>query len=426
MKKKKLGLSLICVAIAGTMSVNFVGCQSNTSTIDLMDGITANSVEGKAADDKFTSAYADFAVKLFEKSVDKNDNSLISPLSVMLALSMTANGADGETKAEMEKVLGGDIPLDDLNEYLYAYVKSLPCSDNSKISIANSIWYRDDENRLKIKPDFLQNNADYYGADAFKAPFNEQTLNDINNWVSDNTDGMIDKMLDKIDPNEIMYLINALVFDALWEEEYDDYSVIDDTFTNYDGSKSKVEMMTSVENKYIEEESFTGFIKDYKDGKYSFAAFLPNSDVDIDDFVSSLSGQELVKVLKNVYDCDVDVKLPKFSFDYSIEMKDVLQELGIKEAFDYSKADFSKMAESENGNIFIGGVLHKTHITVDEGGTKAAASTMVSMCDGAALIEDIYKVQVELVRPFVFMIIDNSTSLPVFIGEVKNISETEN
>ena len=159
MKKSKLILSLTSLALAGTMCVNLSACATNAGALDLMNSVQSKTVQGKATDEKFTSAYSDFAAKLFNTSDDKDSNSLISPLSVMLALAMTANGADGETKAEMEKVLGADIPLDDLNEYLYAYISSLPSGDEYKVKTANSIWYRNDGS-LAVKQDFLQKNAD--------------------------------------------------------------------------------------------------------------------------------------------------------------------------------------------------------------------------------------------------------------------------
>ncbi|MGN0441899.1 MAG: serpin family protein [Acutalibacteraceae bacterium] len=423
MKKSKLILSLTSLALAGTMCVNLSACATSAGALDLMNGIQSKTVQGKATDDKFTSAYSDFAARLFNTSDDKDGNSLISPLSVMLALAMTANGADGETKAEMEKGLGADIPLDDLNEYLYAYISSLPSSDEYKVKTANSIWYRNDGS-LAVKQDFLQKNADYYGADVFNAPFDSQTVKDINNWVSKHTDGMIDKMLDEISTDSVMYLINALVFDALWDNEYDSISVSDGKFTGFDGIESTVRMMGSLESKYLEDNSCTGFVKDYKDGKYSFAALLPNSGTEINSFVSSLTGERISGILKSAQDCAVEATLPKFSFDYELSLNDALKELGIKSAFDPDNADFSNMTESASGNVYIGNVLHKTHITVSEKGTKAAAATDVEMKATGAFADEIKSV--ELDRPFVFMIIDNSSSLPVFIGAVRYIDEVSN
>ena len=211
-------------------------------TANLMKGVTANTVSGMFADDKFIGSMADFSVELFKKSIADNENSLISPLSVMLALSMTANGADNETLSQMEAVLGGSIQMNDLNKYLYSYVKGLPSSEKSKLGIANSIWFRD-ISTLNVKPGFLQTNADYYGAEAYKSAFNETTVTDINDWVSANTDGMIDSILDEISSDAVMFLINAVVFDAEWETVYDKSQVSDGIFTDINGNQQIVPFM---------------------------------------------------------------------------------------------------------------------------------------------------------------------------------------
>jgi serpin B len=184
---------------------------------NLMDGIKGNSVTGKHVNDTFRTAQMAFALELFQRSVEdaEKENMLISPLSVMLALSMTANGATGETKAQMEEVLG--LSVKELNEYLYSYIHSLPSDDKAKFGVANSIWFRDG---LEVLPSFLQKNADYYGAAAYQSAFDDATVKDINNWVEENTDGLIEKMLDSIDASTVMYLINTVLFDAKWQKEY--------------------------------------------------------------------------------------------------------------------------------------------------------------------------------------------------------------
>lgn len=142
--KTKRGMAVIlCLSVlaAGVMSLS--GCGTKVQAANLMEGIAAKTVSGKAADDAFKNSSADFAIRLFQKARDDNKNSLISPLSVMLALSMTANGARGETLAQMESLLGGDIPMETLNEYLYSYIKALPSEKTAKLNIANSIWFRD-------------------------------------------------------------------------------------------------------------------------------------------------------------------------------------------------------------------------------------------------------------------------------------------
>lgn len=443
MKMKRQFPSLLSLPLALILVLNLTGCFQKTvstgkpeddssisstadssvsplpqtaQTVNLMENIQKNTVTGKTADDTFTASTADFAVSLFQKTVTENENSLISPLSVMIALSMTANGADTQTKSEMETLLGGAIPLEELNEYLYSYVQSLPSDDTSKLHLANSIWFRDDENRLTVEPDFLQKNADYYGAAAYKSPFDQQTLQDINNWVKENTNGMIDQMIDQIDLFDVMYLINAIAFDAEWENTYTKDAVREGVFTAIDGSKHTVQMMSSTEHLYLDDGKASGFMKDYKGGKYSFVALLPKEGVNINDYVSSLTGENLIHVIQDAQNASVSAQLPKFSYDYFVKMKEALITLGMPTAFDGTQADFSKLGKSTYGNIFIGDVLHKTFISVDELGTKAGAATAVITKDNAVLPE--YSVVLD--RPFVYFIIDRETSLPLFMGTVMN------
>jgi serpin B len=380
---------------------------------DLMSGVKGASVAVKQSDKRFVGAMADFSVELFKKSVADSGNTLVSPLSVMLALAMTANGADGNTLAQMETLLGGGIPIAELGAYLRGYTDNLPSADKSKLGLANSIWFRDDDGRLQVNPDFLQTNADYYGASAYAAPFDAQTVKDINNWVSDNTDGMIEKIIDEIGGDTIMYLINAVVFDAEWQRVYDKVELRKGIFHDITGAERQVEFMRSEEFAYIEDGKATGFVKPYAGGAYSFAALLPDEGVSIEAYVQSLTGASLLDTLGNQEAATVFVSLPKFGYDYELEMSDALKDLGMTDAFDGGLADFGRMASSSRGNIFIGSVIHKTFISVDELGTKAGAVSAIVMADDAA---PFYQKVVTLDRPFVYAILDNATNLPIFIG----------
>ncbi len=406
---------LLCCFMAAVLLFNASGCV-RIAAEDLMQGVIGQEVAGKATDDAFISAYADFAVELFKKTVAKGENSLISPLSVILALAMTANGADSQTKSEMEALLGGDIPLEDLNEYLYSYIQNLPSAEKYKLKMANSIWFKDDGS-LSVKPNFLQINASYYNAAAYMAPYNSQTLTDINNWVSKNTDGMIDNGLDQLDPNTVFCLINAVVFDAKWESKYSRNDVNEDQFYAYNGTVQTVEMMSSEEEYYLEDGMAKGFIKNYKDGKYSFAALLPSEGVSIDDYIASLTGEGLVTTFENKSGWGVNVTMPKFSNDYTVIMNDALKALGMTEAFKKDNADFSRLGTSSKGNIYLGEILQKTHIEVDENGTKAIAATFSFPFTTAA--GPSYTVKLD--RPFVYVIVDNATNLPIFIGTVLSV-----
>ena len=420
MKKTKIGIAAISLLLVFSMIFSFAGCAVEAQAADLMNGINAKKVSGKATDDAFIGSQAELAVKLFKASVEKSEknNVLISPLSIQLALAMTANGANGQTKEEMERLLGGNIPLKELNEYLYTYVNSLPSKEKCKLEIANSIWFRDDADRLHVEENFLQTNADYYGAQAYKEPFDQQTVKDINGWVNGHTDGMIREIIDEIDPFDVMYLINAIAFDAEWKTPYEKHNINNGIFYSLSGDERNVKMMYSDEYKYLGDDNATGFIRDYKDGKYAFAALLPNEGIDLYDYIASLTGEGLKETLDNAETEAVNAAIPKFSYDYSLLMNDVLAELGMPSAFDPGKANFYKMATSSVGNIFIDCVLHKTFISVDEKGTKAAAITDVTTKDTAAMMPER---EVILDRPFVYMIVDTATNLPVFIGTVTDI-----
>ena len=420
-KKRRIRLALSCVSVVVCLAlvIAFIPQGSQVHAEDLMDGISPAAVTGKEADDAFIQSQTEFALKIFQAAAAETgeENALVSPLSVMLALSMTANGADGETRAEMEAVLG--MSIGDLNRYLYSYVNQLSSTDSAKLAIANSIWFRDQEGRLQVQRDFLQTNADYYRAAAYAAPFDSSTLEDINNWVGENTDGLIDKILDEINENTVLYLINALVFDAKWESPYKDNTMIyNGTFTAWDGQKQSVTMMHQQESGYLQDENATGFVKNYEGGAYKFVALLPNEGVSLEEYVQSLTAEDVISLLQNVEDASVNATIPQFSYDYGIHLNDILKELGMVSAFSGSTADFSKMAASSQGNIYIGDVLHKTCITVDTHGTKAAAVTKVEMMDESM---PMYPYTVRLDRPFLYMIVDSTTNLPIFIGTVNSI-----
>ena len=386
---------------------------------DLMDGITPRGNAGDAAEltDVSDAAVTDFAIRLFKESMEDGENTLVSPLSVLVALSMTANGADNETLSQMEAVLG--MPIDQLNTWISTYMVNLPEEEKYKLSLANSIWFTDDE-RFTVNQDFLQTNADYYGADIYRAPFDDDTCKDINKWVKDNTDGMIKNILDQIPQEAVMYLINALAFDAEWQDIYFENQVREGEFTTENGEKRNVDMMYSEENKYLEDKHATGFIKYYKDRKYAFAALLPKEGTTVSEYIASLDGEHLNELLTNAKSVFVNTSIPKFETEYDVDMSAVLSGMGMTDAFSGATADFSKLGHSTAGNIFINRVLHKTFISVDERGTKAGAATVVEMTDESAMIIEDPK-QVFLDRPFVYMLIDCETNMPFFIGTMMDV-----
>ena len=410
---------LIALLLVFVFSLGLTAC-SQVSANDLMKNVPAKAVDVLPDMDTGAAAAADFGVRLFQNSMEEGKNTLISPLSVLYALAMTTNGAEGETLSQMEQVLGMDV--DNMNSYMLAYLDLLPETKDYKMSLANSIWFKDDPDFI-VEQSFLQTNADYYGAGAYKAAFDEGTRNDINNWVKEHTDGMIPEIIDEIPDEAIMYLVNALAFDAKWADEYEEHQIREGRFTMEDGTRQDVDMMHSEEYTYLEDNLATGFIKYYKDRRYAFVAMLPNEGVTVSQYVDSLTGEHLRDLLNNPQDITVFASIPKFETEYDIEMSEVLQEMGITDAFDWRVADFSRLGtyNVDGMNICINRVLHKTFISVTEQGTRAGAATAVEMvAEGAAEIIE-YK-EVVLDRPFVYMLIDCETNLPFFIGSMMNVN----
>lgn len=364
-----------------------------------------------------TAAVTDFSVRLFQECAAGEDNCLISPLSVLEVLAMTANGAGGETLDQMEHVFGTSLPQ--LNPYFYSFNNTLPQGDDYKLSVANSIWAKDD-GQFKIKQEFLDANAKWYGAEVRQEAFDDGTLRDINEWVRNNTDGMIPEILDFISPETMLYLINAVAFEADWQKPYTEDDVRDGMFTLADGTGQDVKMMYSTEQDYLRDEKAQGFIKYYADRKYAFAALLPDEGVSMTDYIASLDGETLHAMLKNPVDAEVHAAIPEFESEYSVSMENILTRMGMQDAFNAERADFTGIG-GKPGDICISQVVHKTYISVDRKGTKAAAAAAVDMLK-MALYEEADVKYVYLDRPFLYMLIDCETDTPVFIGVINKIN----
>lgn len=414
--KKMLALLMSVLSIAAC-ALPFSGCGKTVGNAsdkgaksgavrDLTEGISKNESASKAPDDEFKAAASSFAAELFKDNYSKGKTTLVSPLSVLTALALVQNGAQGNTLAQLEQALGG-LDRDTLNAYMRAYCDFLTESDELKI--ANSVWT---DSSVEAKQAFLQKAVDSYSAQIFSAPLSsKKTVSSINSWVKKNTDGMIPKIIENADRDAVMMLINAIAFEAKWETPYTNDDIEKLEFNSYSGKSKKTEFMCSTESVYLSDSDAVGFMKPYKNGRFAFAALLPNEDVSIDDYIASLSGEKLMKIFSSAKENEeVDVKMPKFKAEHSTQLIDTLKKMGVKDAFDSNTADFSSLIE--NRDAYIATVVHKTFIEVDENGTRAAASTLVG-ADTMSLMEPY---SVCLNRPFVYMIVDTETNLPLFIG----------
>ena len=409
---------ILTIMLAVGILLSTAACTKTEGT-NLMENVTPQVVNDVPNMDAGAAAAADFGVRLFQTALEDDKNTLISPLSVLYALSMTANGADGETLEQMEEVLGMDIQS--LNSFMAAYMKNLPTSEAYKLHLANGIWFRDDPS-FEVNQDFLQTNANYYNAEIRKAAFHEATRKEINDWVKTNTDGMIPEILDQIHPAAVMYLVNALAFEAKWAQEYEEFQIRDGSFTTEDGTVRNVQMMHSAEHRYLEDEQATGFVKYYEDQRYAFVALLPKEGVTVAEYVEGLTGEHLKQMLAEPEDILVETAIPKFETRYDVQMSEILQQMGMNDAFSKNDADFSRLGiyHSDGSNIYISRVLHKTFISVAEQGTKAGAATVIELPAEGAFANPEYRT-VTLDRPFVYLLIDCETNLPFFIGTMMDV-----
>lgn len=412
---KKICSLILAVALVFSVSRVFSGC-TKAEAANMMEGISANPVEAAPDMKNGSRAAADFGVRLFQAGAKPGHNSLISPLSVLYALAMTANGADGETLEQMEQAFG--MSVDEMNDFLYAYMSHLKKDGPNSLKLANSVWFN---NGFAPNQDFLQTNADYYNAEIYRVPFGDGTLKEMNQWVEKHTDNMIPEILDKIDPDAVMYLVNALAFVGKWQERYEAHRVNDGVFTLEDGTTQNATFMYGTENRYLEDDLATGFVKNYKNGAYAFVALLPKEGVSVEAYISSLTGEAIQNLLENSSDVGIRISMPQFEAEFSAELSDVLKQMGIVDAFNEENADFSKLSASNDRNAFINRVLHKTYIQVNPDGTKAAAATVVEAAERAECEDEMKAVYLD--RPFVYMLIDCENNLPFFIGTMMDVTE---
>lgn len=413
---KRYLTSLLCLLLAA-IAIFTTSCAMKIRATELSAGYTRTATDSGEVTDAYLAATLDFSLKLFCETVTEDQtNDLLSPYSALLCLGLVANGAAGTTREQIETVLG--LSVEELNRGLYAFGQGLYTAKDCKVTTANSAWYINNEDLITVKPSFLQNVANWYDAEQYAAPFDDTTLEDINNWGKEKTDGLIEEFLEEIPPEAVMYLVNALLFDAKWEEPYEKSDVIDWTFHNADGTESPVEMLCSEESGYLTGEGFTGFAKQYKGNRYAFVGLLPDEGSDVYTLLDSLNGEAWRTMWQNRCG-SVTVKFPEFTYEGDRKLKDPLTALGMGEMFT-DAADFSEIdSNPTDGAFYCSAIDQKTYIEVNRNGTKAAAITWGEMVRYTGSFTERFFVTLD--RPFLYAIVDCETGFPLFLGLVSNL-----
>lgn len=415
MKKK---MCVVSGLVAVTIMLGACGTTMSKSTRLLVAKSVTVEPEMYDVNEQFVEGYLQFSFETLQRCSSEATNLMISPLSIQTNLAMLANGSDGTTKEQFEKVLTGTLPVETYSGMLASYTNSLYSEKNMGIQGANSIWFRDSDD-LKVEEAFLAINSELFGAESYASEFSTKTASDINKWVSKNTKGRITHIIDEVDKRDALILLNALCFDEKWEKKYEKKDIWDGSFTNKDGSEVMTEMLHGDADYYLWDPDTRGFIKNYKDG-YGFVVLLPEKgkNIDIDDYVAGLDAKKWTRIMNTANgEAEVHATFPTFKTEYETDLVQTLKDMGMTDMFLQDKADFSGIAK--NHPLFTSIVLHKTMIEVDEAGTKAAAVTLSASKDAAGLMMDSKEVIVD--RPFVYAIIDNENKLPIFIGVIKSM-----
>lgn len=358
--------------------------------------------------------------KLWQAGGEK-DSVFISPSSISLALSMTLNGADGETRKQMAAVLGIDeSQLDTVNKSVGDLIHALTTGDAEvKIEIANALFGK---LGYPFVQQFLDTNVKYFGAEVTPLDLKgdpDGSLKYINDWVKAKTHDKIPSILDQMPEEPAMFLVNAIYFLACWQTKFDEKATTDREFTRLDGSKQKYPTMTQQDSyEYMENEDVQAVQLPYSSGRFNLCVVLPKDGKSVGDLVNTLTADTWNSWMRKFDSTPGTVYLPKFKIEYKAELVAVLKSLGMTNAFDEQSADFTRLVAPPD-QVFINQVKHKTFVDVNEKGTEAAAVTAVGMVFATSIRMPLYEPFVlDVNRPFLCAICDNYTGAVLFIGAI--------
>lgn len=391
-----------------------------TGALDMITNLSAESNTEICIDYAIENVkpVQEFGYALFKEHLQE-ENPVLSPVSAYIALTMAGNGAAGNTYDEFLKVLGENGDMTVMSDYM---MNELPVeTEQLKVKLANSVWI-DDE--FTVDDDWIGEITSLYDAEAFQHDLaTEQAMHAMNEWVNIHTNGLMKEMINRPLENDTrLVLFNTLYFKGLWRNAFSPESTYEETFYAKDGEIQAPMMHEYMEYySYFEDQKVSGVVMPYRDGNYAFVAFMPRDEKeDIREIYQAVTEEQMSDWLKDSESTLVNLTFPKFEVSFDQELNQSLQNLGLVDAFDKEKADFSKMGTSVYGYpLYISLVRQKAVVKLDEEGTEAAAVTEIAMVDTCALIEG-EPIDVCFNRPFGYMIMDMETEVPLFMGIMDN------
>ena len=355
-----------------------------------------------------------FALNLFSE-VKGLGSSVISPMSVTYLMAMLANGAEASTREEIMATIGAkDFDINEMNAF-YAYLmqRAKTADKHTTLNIANYIALNKE---FQLKKKYASTIADSYKGAVEALDFNNpESTKRINGWCSEHTDNMIPSIIDQVEPSAVAYIMNAIYFNGTWADKFDKNNTKKEQFNGYTRDIKYVDMMhRNAKYYYTSNDVYSAVTLPYGSGTYSMTVILPNEGKFIPDVTKALNAKSIASLRSNMDECIVDLKLPRFTTEMKLSLKDIIAKLGAPSMFDTTRADFSSFA---NGNVYVSEMLQKAKIEVSEEGTKAAAVTMGMVKLTSIRPDEPRRVDFHCDHPFIYMIQDNYTGAILFMGQ---------
>lgn len=403
MKGKLLSLVLV-------LSLALTACSGGTAALKPR---TSPPPAAASAQPALDAALGEFGLNLLREVRTPGENTFLSPLSVLLCLSMAANGAAGNTAAQFQDLLAGGADLEALNANCASLLTDYAALENgTELSIADSLWL---DRRVRAEDAFVGRCTGTYQAGVFAADFTQdRTRGDINRWIKQNTGGHIENALSEIDPETVLALVNAVYFEGKWQDEFDPGDTMERPFYGTGATADRDFMCSGGRSDlYVGTETAGGVLLPYRDGRLALLALMPGEGHTLEDLLDDLDGEALADLIAGREETWLRLYLPKFEVMWKDSLLEPLAALGLTDALDPLLADFSPMGTDEDGNpLYLSTVIHGAGVEVDEQGARAFAFTFGGMSGGAAappetLIFD---------RPFLYGIVDLERGVPLFLG----------
>jgi serpin B len=411
MKTMIKNISKTAIALLVVIPLLFSSCKKESSGPLPVDPVQINLTTNQVS---LIESDNSFAFDIFRKVLDnsaESENIIISPLSISSALSMTLNGANGATRDSMLKALRmNGLTPDMINNSYKSLTEALLSVDKRVlISIANSVW---SEKNFVVKKPFTDILTGFYNAESRSFDITDpQVPSLINNWIDTKTNGLIKNMVDKLDPNTVMLLINAIYFKGKWKSQFDATNTVQGSFYKPGGVAEQVSMMKQTSDyKIYKGERFTLAELPYGQGNFVMDVILPDDNNGIINIIPLINDNSMKGWLNLMSSRKTDLSFPRFKYGYKKELSDILTDMGMGITFG-NNADFSNISDLR---LYISLVLHQAFIETNEEGTEAAAATIVGIST-TAIIEPF---NLNIDHSFLYIIRETTTSSILFMGRV--------